>query len=88
MITININLLQFPSFIHTQKRNPRTHLKVKLCPYVVHGEVIEQGTSKLGLYDVKMDSFSHTRNIVRPENVLYFHLLVEFDKSKVGWLSG
>ena len=64
MITINITLLQFPSFIHTQKRNPRTHLKVKLCPFVVYGEVIERGTSKLGLYDVKMESFSHTRKIV------------------------
>lgn len=75
MITINITLLQFPSFIHTQKRNPRTHLKVKLSPFVVHWEVIERGTSKLGLYDVKMESFSHTRKIVVSENVLYFHLL-------------
>ena len=54
----------------------------------MHGEVIEPITSKLGLYDVKMESFSHTRKIVVSENVLYFHLLVEFDKSKVGWLSG
>ena len=28
MFCLTFNLFQFPNFIHTQKRNPKTHLKV------------------------------------------------------------
>lgn len=32
--SVNISIpIQFPSFIHTQKRNPRTHLKVSKLMY-------------------------------------------------------